>query len=211
MHTSQRTVLLHKPSDSEILVPSMLRHTFRGGHRAFLRSLLRNPKAVGAVVPSSRRLASRMASRVDPTGSVLELGAGTGAITQALLDRGVHPDRLFVVERDAKLAEFLRSRFANVHVICTDALKLQQLVRTYTISPVQTIVSSLPLRNLSSAYRVKLIETMLSMLSCDGQILQYTYGTGCPIPACHFGPRGECLGRVWQNLPPAAVWRFSWT
>jgi phosphatidylethanolamine/phosphatidyl-N-methylethanolamine N-methyltransferase len=180
----------------------------RSSHRIFFRSLLLNPKAVGAVLPSSRRLARLIASRVDRTATVVEIGAGTGVITQALLDRGIHSERLFVVERDPDLAIFLRSRFPKIHVICADALHSHELLRARAISSVQTIVSSLPLRNLPHVCKIELLKTMLSMLSRGGQILQYTYGTGCPIPAHHFGMKTECLGRVWQNLPPAAVWRF---
>jgi phospholipid N-methyltransferase len=52
------------------------------------------------------------------------------------------------------------------------------------------------------------VNAMLNSLAHDGQLIQYTYAVGCPIPTRLFGLKAECLGRVWQNLPPAAVWRF---
>ena len=66
----------------------------------FLRALLTRPKHVGAVAPSSRMLARAIADEVDPSrpGPVLELGPGTGVITQALLERGVAPERLTTIE-----------------------------------------------------------------------------------------------------------------
>jgi phosphatidylethanolamine/phosphatidyl-N-methylethanolamine N-methyltransferase len=131
----------------------------------FLRSLLVNPKCVGAVVPSSPRLSRFIASRIDPGSTpVLEIGAGTGAITRALLEGAVDPKSLFVIERDPELA-----------------------------APVD---------------RIDNVNAMLNTLSHNGQLIQYTYSAECPIPTRRFGLEAECLGRVWQNLPPASVWRF---
>jgi phosphatidylethanolamine/phosphatidyl-N-methylethanolamine N-methyltransferase len=178
-------------------------------HFLFFRSLLLNPKGIGAVTPSSPRLSDLMASRVDASSApVLELGAGTGAITQALLKGRLSPDRLFVIERDPTLAAFLQHRFPRVRVCCSDAIHSRHFLSDHEIPCVQTVISSLPLRNLSHADMVENVNAILNSLARDGQLIQYTYGAGCPIPARRFGLEAECLGRVWQNLPPAAVWRF---
>lgn len=150
-----------------------------------------------------------MASRVDPGSTpVLEIGAGTGAITQALLERAVRPERLFVIERDPELAAFLRQKFPGVRVRCGDAVHARRILSDQAVPYVQTVVSSLPLRNLSPIERVANVDAMLKSLSQGGQLIQYTYAADCPIPTRCFGLEAECLGRVWQNLPPAAVWRF---
>lgn len=175
----------------------------------FLRSLLLNPKAIGAVTPSSMRLSKLMASCVGPASApVLEVGAGTGAITQALLDRGVSPERLVVIERDAELTAFLRHKFPGVRVRCGNAIHARRILSDNAIPHVRTVVSSLPLRNLSPADRIENVDAMLNSLAQDGQLIQYTYAADCPIPTGRFGLEAECLGRVWQNLPPASVWRF---
>lgn len=175
----------------------------------FFRSLLLNPKAVGAVAPSSPKLARLMASRVGAESApVLEIGAGTGVITEALLERGVDPERLIVVERDRQLAAFLRRRFPAVRVYRADALDCRRILMDYGVPRVRTVISSLPLRNLSPAERMQNVDAMLKSLAPEGQLIQYTYGAGCPIAARRFGLQAECLGRIWQNLPPAAVWRF---
>ncbi len=150
-----------------------------------------------------------MASCVDAASvPVLEVGAGTGAITQALLERGVSPERLFIIERDAGLTALLRNKFPGVRVRCGDAIHARRILWDNAIPQVRTVVSSLPLRNLSPAERIKNIDAMLTPLAYDGQLIQYTYAGDCPIPTGHFGLQAECLGRVWQNLPPASVWRF---
>jgi phosphatidylethanolamine/phosphatidyl-N-methylethanolamine N-methyltransferase len=150
-----------------------------------------------------------MASRVNSASTpILEIGAGTGAITQALLERAVSPDCLFIIERDPELAEFLRHKFPGVRVRCGDAIHARRILSDLAVPCVQTVVSSLPLRNLSPADRAQNVDAMLDSLAHDGQLIQYTYASKCPISVRRFGLDAECLGRVWQNLPPAAVWRF---
>src|SRR5690349_3192362 len=66
----------------------------------FIRSWIKKPLSMGAVTPSSKALARNMASYVDPHGDgpVIELGPGTGPVTEALIEHGVHPARLVLVE-----------------------------------------------------------------------------------------------------------------
>ncbi len=176
----------------------------------FLRSLLQNPRDVGSILPSSPGLSELMAAQVDPRSpAVLEIGAGTGPVTRALLERGVKPDRLLVVERDPALADYLRQHFPAVRVRCADALHAGRILSDESVEKVRTVVSSLPLRNFSSADRIEIVRAMMGALAPGGQLIQFTYALGCPIPSKQLGLHAECLGRVWMNLPPAAVWRFT--
>ncbi|MBV9612426.1 MAG: methyltransferase domain-containing protein [Acidobacteriaceae bacterium] len=151
-----------------------------------------------------------MASSVDPANScVLEIGAGTGAITRALLETKLHPERLLIIERDPSLAAFLRREFPGVRVRCGEAIELRRILRNESMPQINTIVSSLPLRNLPPDDRIRNVRAMISALAPEGQLIQYTYAAGCPIPTRRLGLEAECLGHVWRNLPPAAVWRFT--
>jgi phosphatidylethanolamine/phosphatidyl-N-methylethanolamine N-methyltransferase len=151
-----------------------------------------------------------MVSRVDPgDSSVLEIGAGTGAVTRALLNRGVDRENLFVIERDASLARYLQEQFPGVRVRCGDAFDTNKILAAEDVGQVKTVISSLPLRNLPPEQRSKMVRAILDALCPSGQLIQYTYALGCPIPSRSHGIRAECLGRVWMNLPPAAVWRFT--
>ena len=176
----------------------------------FLRSLLRDPRAVGAVSPSSPGLSQLMASGVSCCNShVLEIGAGTGSITKALLRRGLSPDRLIVVERDPLLASYLRERFPKVRVRCADALQASAILAREAITKVNAVVSSLPLRNFSPREKLATMRALLKILTPGGQLIQFTYAPDCPIPARQLGLRAERMGRIWMNLPPASVWRFT--
>jgi phosphatidylethanolamine/phosphatidyl-N-methylethanolamine N-methyltransferase len=176
----------------------------------FLRSLLNDPRKMGALAPSSPQLCRLMASRVDPSqSSVLEVGAGTGAITRALLRRGLRPERLFVIERDPVLSGFLQTHFPRVRICCGEAAHAPRILSGAGVGPVDTIVSSLPLRNLRQADQLEIFRAMISTLTGKGQIIQFTYGPTCPIPSRRLGLEAECVGRVWMNFPPATVWRFT--
>ena len=180
------------------------------GSLVFLRSLLRDPRSVGAVAPSSPRLSRLVASSVDLTAStILEVGAGTGSITGALLDRGYPPERLFIIERDPTLVTYLRSRFPGVRVRCGDAIHASMMLQNERVGKIHTLLSSLPIRNFKPAEQLALLKAMLKTLEPSGQLVQYTYAPNCPIPTRPLGLKAECLGRVWMNLPPAAVWRFT--
>src|SRR5277367_5987169 len=97
----------------------------------FLREWIVNPQRTGAVAPSSPQLAAAMARWLpsDPESYVLELGPGTGAVTQALLERGLREDRLVAIERNPKMARLLREKFPRSHIITGDAWRLDYLLR----------------------------------------------------------------------------------
>jgi phosphatidylethanolamine/phosphatidyl-N-methylethanolamine N-methyltransferase len=179
------------------------------GSLIFFRSLLLNPRAMGALVPSSLRLSKLMASGVKSSDEpVLEIGAGTGAVTRALLETNVRPERLVIVERDPSLVAFLRREFPGVRVRCGEAAHLGRILSSEPARKFGSVVSSVPLRNLQLAERIRSVRAMMDALASEGQIIQYTYAPDCPIPSRRLGLEAECLGRVWLNLPPASVWRF---
>lgn len=80
-------------------------------HRVcFLKSYLRSPTTVGAVSPSSRALAAALCSpyaHSKTPATVLEVGAGTGAITRYLGSIRRDGDELDICEMDPDLANIL--------------------------------------------------------------------------------------------------------
>jgi phosphatidylethanolamine/phosphatidyl-N-methylethanolamine N-methyltransferase len=149
---------------------------------------------------------------VDPnSSSVLEIGAGTGSVTKALLERGVAPERLFALELDPHLAAYLRQQFPAIHVLCGDAVRLAQLLPPALRANIPCIVSSLPLRNMRVDVRADILSAAMAMLAPLGQFIQFTYRFRCPIPLTGGGLTTERVQRIWNNLPPATVWRFRKT
>ena len=175
----------------------------------FLQEWLTDPRGTGAIVPSSKNLAAAMA-RWLPTEAneyVLELGPGTGAVTQALIGRGLHPQRLIAIEKNPKMAGILRDRFPRAHIITGDARHLDRLLQEQLNAhgTVGAVISSLPLRNFPADVAEELAGKIRAILSPKGKWVQYTYHLGKEHPkgAAHF--RLLTSNVVWLNLPPARV------
>ena len=179
------------------------------GNLRFLRALIAHPKSIGALVPSSRALAKAIGRQIDPArpGPVLELGPGTGALTQGILDRGIAPDRLTLVEFDAEMAAFLAQHFAGVDVIAGDAFDLARTLGPKAREPFSAIVSGIPLLNFPMARRRSFMEGVCRLLAPGAPLIQFSYGMNAPaLPL-----PGHCVSRaalVWANLPPARVWVY---
>lgn len=178
----------------------------------FIKSWFGNPSLAGAVSPSGRFLARTMARYVDPEGNgpVIELGPGTGAITEALLQRGIVPGRLVLVEFDAAFCTLLRRRFPGVRVVQGDAYHLGESLRALLDEPAAAIVSSLPLLNKPERERLRLLTEAFGLMAPDGCFVQFTYGMTSPVPRKNtkLAFHAEVSAPVWLNLPPARVWVY---
>ena len=135
----------------------------------FIKNWLGNPLKTGAIVPSSTELADAMASFV-PLGTdlpVLEIGPGTGVVTQALLDHGVKPEKLVAIEYSTDFCTLIRDKFPNIDVINGDGFKVQAtLSKHFAKQPrFAAIVSSLPLLNSPKDNRQELLADVLELLA----------------------------------------------
>ncbi len=180
----------------------------------FLSLWVRRPQSMGAIAPSSQCLATAIAREVDYSlpGVVVELGAGTGSITAALIENAADPRQIVVVEREASLCRLLRKRFPLIRVIRGDARELERLITRSDIGPVKAVVSGLPLLNMPNQDRSEIIDQCFAIMLPDGVLVQFTYGSAAPVPrsvARESGIAGERAGWVLRNLPPAAIWRYS--
>jgi phosphatidylethanolamine/phosphatidyl-N-methylethanolamine N-methyltransferase len=187
--------------------PSRSRHHF-------VLAALRAPMKIGGFLPSSRSLARAMASGVDlkRAGTVVELGAGTGVVTHALLQAHVPIDRLVVIERDEKLHEVLCGHFPQLNVLCCDVIELDKVLESVGVTKVNTLVSSLPFLVMPDDVRNTIQEQMAKAIGEDGVIVQFTYGPKSPIlPAqmrrLHL--EGKRMKLVIGNVPPAHVWLYK--
>lgn len=177
---------------------------------AFVALALTRPSLVGALAPSSKRLARAMARQAGSTQALIELGAGTGAVTAAL--REAAPDRaLIAVELQPDLAAGLQQRFPDVQVDCAPAHEVLQ--RHHDHAPHDTVlVSSLPFRSLPEPLRATTLEALLHFVESQParRLVQFTYQPRAPFEL----PRGCSLrwslrDVIWGNLPPAGVWVLS--
>ncbi len=175
----------------------------------FLQEVLLYPQQIGAVLPSSKHLASVMARWLpaDPEAFVLELGPGTGAVTQAMLARGLREDRLIAIEMSARLAGLLRERFPRAQIITGNACHLDKLLRRHVrdVESVAAVISSLPLRVFTTEAAKSLAARIRTVLQPGGNWVQYSYHLG--VRRHEATARFDLLAThvVWLNLPPARV------
>src|ERR1700755_3048268 len=176
----------------------------------FLRSWIEKPLHMGAVMPSGKLLARTMAQfvDVDSQGPVVELGPGTGAITNALIDRGIDQKRLVLVEYNPGFCALLRDRYPQAKVVQGDAYTLRDSLWNMSNVPASAVVSALPLVTKPMLTRLKLIRDAFLALAPGAPFVQFTYSVAPPIPKSLPGVSTEASERIWMNLPPARVWVY---
>ena len=140
---------------------------------------------------------------------VVELGAGTGAISQGLIDSGLPPEAMMMIELDRSLFEYLRERFPQMRVVNGDATRLVDILRQQGVE-----------RGRHGDLRHARWSTCRSRSSArsssrasprsrpGGCMLQYSYSPIAPIPAKKLGVDARLVKFVLRNLPPATVWRY---
>ena len=180
----------------------------------FLSRWAKAPGRMGAVAPSSRALALAMAAEIpddDGDAPVIELGGGTGSITNGLLESGIAASRLIVIERDRHLAALLRQRFKGVLVICGDAGQLPELLARHGVTRVAAVVSGLPLLLFPAELLERIVRGCFEVLGPTCPLIQFTYGHASPLPAERFALSARRGPKVWLNIPPATVWIYRRT
>ena len=179
----------------------------------FIRSWIERPLTIGAVTPSGKMLARTMARYVDPnsTGPVVELGPGTGPVTEALVEAGVAPSRLVLVEFDPTFCRILRSRYPDATLVQGDAYGLRRLLETLLLQPAAAVVSGLPLITKPLRMRLRLLRDAFDLMCPGAPFVQFTYSVASPLPKRLGGFSVEASERIWMNIPPARVWVYRRT
>ena len=179
----------------------------------FLREWLANPQRTGSVAPSSPMLTSAMARWLprDSGSFILELGPGTGAVTAALLKRGLREDRLIAIEHNPALAKLLQKKFPRACIISGDAWEMDTLLAALPVpvASVGAVISSLPLLNFPKAQADALAQKIRAVLEPRGRLVQYSYHLIKDRSRGADDFRLVASQIVWWNFPPARVHVFQ--
>lgn len=177
----------------------------------FMGQLLRRPHEVVALAPSSARLCAEMVAGIDPQGGpVIELGAGTGNITQAILGSGLPAHRLHCIEMNPDFCAHLRGRFPGVTVHQISAGDVGSLA----LADVQAVISGLPLLSMPVPLQRAILTGSCAQLRQGGHYVQFTYGPKPPVARAvreELGLGWQVSQKIWWNMPPARVYRFFQT
>lgn len=177
----------------------------------FFSAWSRNPGRVAAIAPSGKALARLITREVGPeTGPVLELGPGTGVFTQALIDRGVAPQDLTLIEYDAQFARLIARRFPLARVVRMDATKLAAGIGLQS-AQFGAVICGLGLIGMRPERLEALLRGAFALMAPGAAFYLFTYGRRCSVPdeiLERLGLKAERVGRVLRNLPPASVYRI---
>lgn len=179
----------------------------------FFRRWLKHPTQMGTMSPVSNKLADLLVKNIkEPTKvRIVEIGPGTGRLTRAMLNIGVKPENLLLVELDQDFCNFLNNSLPNLkksHIIQGDAAALPNLVPSDWIGHIDYIVSAVPLMYLPKNKRQDIFHACFHILKVKAPIIHVTYNLFSPM---NFMMDLEqiCVNKLWLNLPPAFVWCYS--
>lgn len=173
----------------------------------FVSQFIRRPSEIRSVIPTGRATAREMARLVTPGMRVAEIGAGTGTVTNAILARGLPPERLDLYELNAAFCDHLRAHFPGVRVHNRPA----QDMANENGEPYDMVISGVPILPMPDELQASIVGAALSVMLPGAPFVQITYG---PLPPLsenvrrHFGLQHERSRRIWANLPPAQVYIF---
>jgi phosphatidylethanolamine/phosphatidyl-N-methylethanolamine N-methyltransferase len=123
-------------------------------------------------------------------------------VTAALVEQGVDPARLVLVEFDPEFCLMLKKRFPAANVVQGDAHNIKDLLGGQ-YSEAAAVVSGLPLRNKPHKVRERLLNDAFALLAPGAPFVQFTYVEGPPIRATATKQK-----RILRNVPPAQVWLY---
>jgi phosphatidylethanolamine/phosphatidyl-N-methylethanolamine N-methyltransferase len=197
-------------SDMAAGAPGSRSHAQVKNTTLFLRRWLANPLQMGSVIPSSPALCRKIAALVERAEDevVVELGAGTGVISRALLNAGVPPERLVVVEIVRDMADHLRSVLPGVNVIQGDAFELARALPERMHGKVGTAICGIPLVMLPTEQQQRFVDAVESVAPGKGFLL-YTYCITSPLPYRKLSLTAKREAWTPLNVPPASVWRYT--
>lgn len=181
------------------------------GTKLFLLRALRNPRQLGAIAPSSRHLGALLAKHAasDNDSPIVELGGGTGSLTRALINAGIDPARIYVIELDSEMARYLETTLPNVNVIQGNATDLEHILPPHIMGKVHRIVSGLPMINIPHPIRKQILDSCFKIMAPEGAYLQYTYSPRSSIDVKAYQLNKKRLGTVFLNFPPATIWQYT--
>jgi phosphatidylethanolamine/phosphatidyl-N-methylethanolamine N-methyltransferase len=175
----------------------------------FLKRWLANPLRMGSIVPSSEALCRLIVREAWPSAgkAVLELGAGTGAVSRALLECGLDPSQLILVEIEPSMAAHLRAGFPGVEVIQGDARALPAILPERFTGRIASVICGIPLVLLPREEQRGFIDAIGAVAPDEG-FLHYSYCVTSPLSARRHGLIAKREAWTPINFPPASVWRY---
>ena len=147
----------------------------------FARNFFANPRGVGSVIPSSRRLTQRLLAAVDWSAArtIVEYGPGTGVVTRALLARMAPEARLFAFETNGEFVAYLRRSISDPRLTVIDgsAETVAAVLAAAGLAHCDAAVSSLPFSIMPPRVRLRIVAATAGVLVPGAPLVGYQYST----------------------------------
>lgn len=177
----------------------------------FFKRWLADPITMASIIPSSPALRKLVSKNLicGPDEVVVEFGGGTGAITKAFLEAGIAPSRIYSIEIDKELVDFLQQTYPDINVVHGDARVADQLIAPHHVGKVGTVVVGIPMVLLPLKLQQEIVDAIFRVLPPGRRFLLFTYCATSPLPMDKLGLKGKRLGFTPLNFPFASVWGYE--
>lgn len=188
----------------------------------FSKSFVQNPKIVGSVIPSSKKLAKELISVIEDSDKpqvIVELGVGTGVVTKEIIrelsSQNKSNDFFFAVELNKSLYENCLNQIPSINIVNGDASELKSYLKHYNVAPANIVISSIPWANLNPCHQQVLLKSIIQGMAPDATFTTFGYFGAHILPAGksflkllkqHFS-KVEVSEVIWENIPPALIYR----
>ena len=181
----------------------------------FLQEYIRNPKLVASIIPSSKSLAKALITHSGASSSdvIVEIGSGTGVVTEQIQSLIKGEAIFFSLEINEKLSEVAKKRCPDVEIICCDAKLLEGILLGKGLDGCDAVVSCIPWVTLPESEQKLMIEVIYNALNPGGRFATLLFAPGLSLSSAkrfeqivekRFKKSGYSK-IVWTNLPPAYV------
>jgi phosphatidylethanolamine/phosphatidyl-N-methylethanolamine N-methyltransferase len=188
-------------------------------HMLLFSRFLRSPRTVGAVTPSSRAVGEAMVADLDFAKPlrIVELGAGTGALTAPIVDRLGPHNQFLAIDIDPLFCQSIERRWPGIPCVCASAERLDAIAAERGMLPIDHIVSGLPFVSLPVAVTREILQAIATGLRPGGTFTTFNYLHAYKLPSAVAFRRqmSQKLGStphirlVVRNFPPALI--LTWT
>lgn len=190
---------------------SLQRPKHNNNRVVFLREFLRHPQQVGSIIPSSRFLERRVVEMagVSAAHTIVELGAGTGGITRAILRSMRANATLMAVEVNPKFCRLLRRTQVDRLIVCRgDAIELRDAIDSHGLSAPDVVISGIPFSTMSRSKGAKIVESISAVLRPGGCFVAYQLnGHVHALASPLLGPPQTEV--EFLNIPPMRIYRWQ--
>lgn len=179
----------------------------------FLYEYIREPRAIGAIFPSSKYVANKMIDQIDFANAkyIVEYGPGTGVFTDKLLKNRDEQTVLLLIENNQKFYQILREKYCseeNIYIINGSAENTDKHLSSYQIPYVNYVVSGLPFASLPKQVSSMILQKTRNALVEDGKFITFQYSRYKKQFIKQFFERIDVRWEL-RNMPPAYIFCCS--